>query len=210
MKLYLTSAMNVTAKEVALDIKPNGEKIKTAFIFTGAEDGDKTEKQWVKDDRQGMIDAGFEITNYTITDKNYEELEKDLSDFEVIHVNGGNTFYLLLHSRKSGFDKFIRKFVENGGIYTGSSAGSILVSPNIESIRKLEDKLFADELKTFEGINLVDFIVYPHFGSEKFKDAYLKAFTDMYNFDTKGILLRDTQFVKVEGTKFVVVDINKN
>lgn len=209
MKLYLASSMNFTAKKIALDIKPSGEKIKTAFIFTGAEDGDKTEKQWVKDDKRGMNDAGFELTNYTITGKNYEDLKKDLSDFEVIHVNGGNVFYLLLQSRKSGFDKFIKEFVENGGIYTGSSAGSILVSPDIEAVRKLDNNKFANGLKTYEGINLVDFIVFPHFGSEKFKDGYFEAFTDIYDFDTKAILLRDNQFVKVEGDKYSIIDTRK-
>ena len=207
MNLYLASSMNFTAKAIAKEIKHNGEKIKTAFIFTGAEYNDKTEKQWVKDDKQGMIDAGFELTDYTITGKNYEELKKDLSGFEVIHINGGNSFYLLLQARKSGFDKFIREFVEKGGIYTSSSAGSIIVAPNIEVIRKLDDNEFADALKTYDGINLVNFVVFPHFGSEKFKEAYFEAYKDIYNFDMKGILLRDNQFVKVKDNQYEIRSI---
>ena len=55
-----------------------------------------------------MVNAGFDLFDYTITNKNFNDFEQDLKDIDIIHLNGGNAFYLLLQSKKSGFDKWIK------------------------------------------------------------------------------------------------------
>lgn len=52
------------------------------------------------------------IEELDIRGKTYEDLQK--VDTDIIFVNGGNTFYLLHWVRESGFDRIIKKFVENG------------------------------------------------------------------------------------------------
>ena len=129
-------------------------------------------------------------------------------DIDVLHVHGGNSFYLLLQSRKSGFDKFAKKFIDNGGIYIGSSAGSVVAAPDIEIIRRIELDNLVEELKTFNAFNLVDFIILPHWGSEKFRNVYLdERIENSYVEGNKIILLTDTQYVLVEGDMYRIVDV---
>src|SRR3989338_6046880 len=165
-RLFLSSSIDQTAGNIAREIG-SSKKLKTAFITTAVEAVHSKDLSWFENDRQGLIDAGFNLFDYTITDKKPEQIEKDLGDCDVIHVDGGNVFYLLLQAQKSGFDKFIKKFVEKGGIYIGSSAGSIIASPNISVARKKKYEDFADKLKSFDSFSLVDFIVFPHWASDK-------------------------------------------
>jgi len=208
-KLFLASSINQTAKDIAKQIGKDPKSLKTAFITTAAEPEGPNDTEWLKNDRKGLVDTGFDLFDYTITNKTSKQIKEDLEDCKVIHVNGGNTFYLLLQARKSGFDKFIRKFVEGGGIYIGSSAGSIIASPNIHIARNIETKIYEKELKTFEGFNLVDFITLPHWASEFFKDLYLNHRINIsYVTGNKIVLLTDTQYVFVENDMYKIIDVD--
>ncbi|OGJ20304.1 hypothetical protein A3K73_06825 [Candidatus Pacearchaeota archaeon RBG_13_36_9] len=210
-RLFLASSIDRTAKDIAKHIGKNPKKLKTAFISTAAEPEDQKDMEWLKNDRKGLVDAGFDLLDYTITNKTPKQIKEDLQDCKVIHVNGGNTFYLLLQARKSGFDKFIKKFVEEGGIYIGSSAGSIIASPDI-SVRLEEDvKEYEEKLKTFEAFNLVDFITYPHWASEFFKELYFNyGLEDSYITGNKIILLTDSQYVLVKDDMYKIIDIEES
>lgn len=205
-KLYLASSIDVTASGIAKDIGKDPRKLKLAFISTAAEP-EKGNKDWLRNDRGGLEKAGFDLFDYTITGKTVKDFQNDLHNIDIIHVNGGNTFYLLLQARKSGFNKWIKNFVDAGGIYTGSSAGSIIAAPNIEPLRILETKIYEKQLKTYNSFNLVNFIVFPHWGSKDFKNSYLNHRVDFaYKPENKIILLNDWQYVKVENNMYQIVE----
>lgn len=210
-RLFLASSINRTAKDIAKQIGKNPKTLKTAFITTAAEpelEKNPEDREWLENDRKGLSDVGFDLFDYTITDKTPEQIEKDLGDCDVIHVNGGNTFYLLLQARKSGFVEFIRKFVEAGGIYIGSSAGSTVTSPDIYIARKQKHGDYVDQLDDFEAFNLVDFIVFAHWASDFFKDDYMnERFKVSYVTGNKIILLTDTQYVLVEDDMYKIIDV---
>ena len=206
-RLFLASEINIVASHIANQLKNSSQKLKTVFIST-AEEVETGDKQWVKDNKNGLIDSGFDVFDYTITGKKYQQIVEDLKNVDVIHVNGGNPFYLLLQARKSGFDKFVKQYIKQGGIYTGSSAGSIIASPNIGISKVLKRESYEKELKTFEGLNLVDFIILPHWGSSGFKSEYrLKRLQTAYKPENKIILLNDNQYVYVENDMYKIVDV---
>ena len=209
-RLYLASGIDVTAQAIAKDISPNIGKFKTVFITTAAE-GDTGDKSWLDEDRGAMIKAGFYLFDYTITNKSLEEIERDLSKADIIHVNGGNSFYLLLRARESGFDHWIKKAIKDGKIYIGSSAGSIVTSPDIEIAKFLDMPIHREELKTFKGFGLVDFITLPHWGNKYFKPSYLsQGFHQAYKPENKIIILNDWQYVEVKGDLYHIIDIREN
>lgn len=108
IRLYLASSIDRTAKSIAEDIEretgKKAEDLRLAFIYTAAEH-EGVKEEWLNEDRKSLVESGFKVFDYTITDKSAKDFKKDLGDTDVIHVNGGNTFYLLLQARKSGFDK---------------------------------------------------------------------------------------------------------
>lgn len=208
-KLYLASSIDLTAKNIVKDIGGDPKKLKLVFISTASE-VEKGKKDWLDNERNGLVKAGFNLFDYTITGKTVKDFNRDLTPADIIHVNGGNTFYLLLQARKNGFDKWIKKAVDAGKIYIGSSAGSIVASPNIEITRKLETKIYEKQLKNFTGFGLVDFIVLPHWGSKYFKGLYLNHRLDFaYKPENKIILLNDWQYVKVEDDMYKIVEVER-
>lgn len=181
--------------------------MKLVFITTAAEaeQGDMT---WVDNDRNGLKEAGFDMFDYTITGKNYSQIKKDLKDVDVVHVNGGNTFYLLLQARKSGFDQWIVETVDQGKIYIGSSAGSIIASPDIGITAKLETEIYEKQLGDFKGFGLTDILILPHWGSDVFRDLYLNQRLDLaYKPENKIVLLNDYQYLKITEDNMKFVDV---
>jgi len=96
-----------------------------------------------------------------------------LLESQAIHLSGGNTFYFLKHLRKSGIIPSLKLFAQRGGILTGLSAGSILITPNIEcaKVPKFDADSNDVKLKDLRSMALVNFEVSPHF---EFKRKFIK------------------------------------
>ena len=211
--LYLASSIenSAVAKDIARKISLQGENLKAlkaAFIPTAGEP--EKENGWLDADRNGLNKAGISTFDYTLTGKTPEDLERDLGGCDLIHVNGGNSFYLLLQAKKSGFVEFIRQQVNKGVIYTGSSAGSYITSPDIAIAQLLNHEAYAKELTDTRGFNLVDFIIFPHWGSEFFKESYFnQRLVNAYKKGNKIILLNDDQYVEVKDGHYQIVDVTE-
>jgi len=161
MKLFLTSAGLVPeTKEYFLKLLNKSPKdTNICFITTAA---DPSEDKWyVKKDIEILSELGFNLTEVDLKKENEESLKK-LERFDVIFVEGGNTFYLLKYVRKSGFDKVLRKILDKGIIYFGVSAGSMIAGLNIESAGwKHLDKNIVN-LKDLTAMKLVQFVISAH------------------------------------------------
>lgn len=93
-----------------------------------------------------------------------EELNKCLSS-DVIFLDGGNTFYLLKFVKKNGLTPKFAKFIENGGVLAGLSAGAIMMTPNIHSafIPSVDADENEFDIKKFKAMHFVDFEFFPHY-----------------------------------------------
>ncbi|MBT3720216.1 type 1 glutamine amidotransferase-like domain-containing protein [archaeon] len=199
-KLFLTSVTPNVMGEFVKFLGKEPSKTKVAFIANAA---DLYENKWfIDDDRKKWKELGFNLIEIDIRNKNYSELKKELETFDVIYVAGGNTFYLLQETLKSGLNKIIIELLEKGVIYCGGSAGAVLVCPSIESVKVLDDPKLAPELETYDALNLVDFIVLPHY-SEKYKDTYNKIIADYKN--CEFVKIDDNQAIIVEGDKYRII-----
>lgn len=172
MKLLLTSAgfkkdnnsgwrsKIVDSFKKLLGKDPKG--LKCAFIPTAA---DLEEDKWfINTARAEVLDLGMELIEVDLKDPDKSAIKEKLKKADVIYVNGGNTFYLLDWVRKSGFADYIRKLVEEGKVYIGVSAGSIIAGPNIDisGWGPYGDPNTINLLDT-SGLNLVSFAISPHF-----------------------------------------------
>lgn len=205
MELFLTSSVHAVAHDIAkkTDLSKSN---KLVFIDTAAEPkGEREDLEWLKNDRQSLVNAGFEVSDYTITGKTRDQLAADLKEFDYVYLSGGDTVYLLQQSQKSGFVSLIKDLVKGGKIYIGTSAGSIIAGP------KLPD-YFSDEgyqLENTNGYGFVNFILVPHWGSEHFKDRYLnERLKTIYKKDQVPLLLlTNNQYVHVQDDKITIVDV---
>lgn len=205
MNLFLTSSIQKVALEVAKKIDKKGAKL--VFISTAAE-VEEGDLKWKEDDKQSLVDSGFDVTEYTITGQNKEEIKNFIKDFEIIYFSGGNTFYLLEKIQQSNCRDVIIDFIKSGKIYIGSSAGSVIAGPNIEPIRDLDNYKKAPNLVDFTGLGLVDFVVFPHWGHELFKEKYLEhRIHHTYNEENKIILLTNNQFIEVKDGWYRIVEV---
>ncbi len=193
MKLLLTSIYVNVADELLKLIKDKPENITVAFIPTAS---DPYEDKWfVEVDKNKLKEQGFRIREIDLKSKNYDELKEDIKDCGVIFVGGGNVFYLLQEARKSGFDKVMESLINTETVYVGSSAGSVLLAPNIEVVDVFDDPKEAPELSDYTGLGLVDFLVLPHYGKEKYEEKFKGVIEKAFKLGLKTKTLGDDEFL---------------
>ncbi|MDR1969996.1 MAG: Type 1 glutamine amidotransferase-like domain-containing protein [Candidatus Nomurabacteria bacterium] len=176
MKLFLASYFKEVA-ELLPDFygdDPRGKKV--IFIPTAAK-----EKLvlYVKADRKALEDIGFEVEDLKISKASHEEIEKKIAETDVVFVSGGNVFYLLQELRRKGADKILRDFIKSGKLYIGSSAGSIICSPNIGYVRDIYNLAAVPDLNDdFSGLNVINFYILPHYGNFPFVNTTKRILTE--------------------------------
>jgi len=148
---------------------------------------------------------GFNVDEFSITNKTISELEQKLQDKNGIFMCGGNTFYLLDQIIKTGFDKILINKINQGAIYIGSSAGSIILGNHVDLA--FDDNTICPDLKS-NGLGIIDIAIKPHWGSELSKDSYIDNLDMLYNVNTKLILLRDNQYVYFNGDNYIINQVN--
>lgn len=198
--LYLTSVAAKTLDKIVTFLDKSPKDLKVAFVPTAADPYEN--RPWLDEDRDKLISLGFEVAELDLKGKNESDLRKDLSDTDIIFVAGGNTFYLLEKVKKSGFDKVVKDLVNKGVIYIGSSAGSVLVGPDIEPVKVFDDPNEA-QLESTKGLGWVDFVVLPHYKKEKY-GVYHQQVIEEYKDKYKLIPITDEQFIKVEGEEYKI------
>ncbi|MBI2518900.1 MAG: Type 1 glutamine amidotransferase-like domain-containing protein [Bdellovibrio sp.] len=94
---------------------------------------------------------------------------------DIIHLGGGNTYYFLNALRKAGLIPRLQRYVRQGGILAGESAGGIIMTPSI--FLAGHPPFDADEnyvhLTNLKSLALVPFEFFPHY---KKTLRYEKAF----------------------------------
>ena len=206
--LLLTSAGIVPeVRESFISVLPKKkpDENRVAFVTTAAY-GESKNPVWMEKDRQLLRDCGIKhIEDVDFKDKTQKDLEKVLSDKNIIFVNGGNTFYLLKWVRESGFDKVLPNFLKRGGLYVGVSAGSYIACPSIEAATWKHQDRNRVGITDFTALNLVRFLITAHF-EEKYR-----AVVDQAAKGTKYpiVALSDKQAVLIQDGKIKVVGESK-
>jgi dipeptidase E len=146
-------------------------------------------------DIKGFVDMGLKLENITIYSLN-EKSNIDLSIYDVVFVCGGNTYHYLDKIKKLKLDKQIIMHVNNNKLYIGESAGSIIAGPNIITANTKGEESDSNDinLKDLTGLNLVDFIIIPHYIIDKENEIKKLQKTTKY----KIIPLTDSEILVVD------------
>lgn len=132
-KLLLTSAgfknKKIEMKFLELAAIPK-ENIKALFIPTAAISDDA--KAMVKVCRQDLVNAGVLEQHLITYDLDREFTCEEICNYNVIYFCGGSPQHLLKRVNETKFNITLNHFFNNGGIYIGVSAGSIIAAKNLE------------------------------------------------------------------------------
>ena len=153
-------------------------------------------------EKLGMIVDELELTQATA-----DEIADKLCQNDCIYISGGNTFFLLQELRKTGADKILIDQINQGKLYIGESAGSMIVSPNIDYAKGMDNPKKAPELDTFSALDLVPFYPVPHHTNFPFKKAVEKIISN-YESELKLYPISNSQVILVKGEQVTVEDIN--
>lgn len=194
MKLFLTSTVFLN-KEVTNKVFQNIDKpikeCKVLFI-----PNQKTTKEKLNSNKylDRVIDWGFSPKNIHIFNKYNPDLSRNL-DIDIITISGGNTFETLDIIRKTNFDKDIINYINKGVIFIGGSAGSHIVTKNIEHVLEFDSNDIA--MTDFNTLGLFNGILICHYDEER-KEIYnnLNSKYKIYTLTNDEILIVDNQEVK--------------
>ncbi|KML13570.1 peptidase S51 [Bacillus safensis] len=117
---------------------------------------------YVEAAKEAFQQLGMQLETVQIDEQSAEEIAHMIKQNDVIYVSGGNTFYLLQELRKHCLDDVLKEEINNGKLYIGESAGSIIMAPSIEYISMMDDQEKAPELSSFQGFNEISRYPVPH------------------------------------------------
>jgi len=203
MKILLASiAANIIEKALPLFPK-NPKDCKIICIPTAAkvEDGPK---DWLDNELNQFRKVGFNLTMFDIDRASEEDVSRALEDADIIYVTGGNTFFLLEKMKACLFERYVRKALERGAVYIGSSAGSIVCCPEIDFVKTMDDRSKA-YLEDTEGLNLIDFLIMVHMDHSSFAEEANEKVSEMKLGPIPVICLKDHQAIFVDGLSISLI-----
>ena len=196
-KLFLTSSFK-DVESIFVNYEKNLEGKTVTFIPTAS----VVEKivYYVAAGKKVFEKLGMIVDVLDVSVASEEEIKEKLIKNDFIYVSGGNTFYLLQELKRTKADKLIIEQVENGKLYIGESAGSVIVAPNIEYIKGMDSVKKAPNLENFEALNLVDFYPVPHCADFPFSKVAQKIIST-YAQELNLLAINNKQAIIVEGDK---------
>lgn len=173
-RIFLCSSFadvaSILSKSVSVPLK--GKTV--AFIPTASIHEEYM--QYVEDGRMALDSLGLIVNEIEITQCSKNKIKDVLYDCDCIYISGGNTFFLMQELRKTGTDKLIIEQIEKGKLYIGESAGAMILAPNIEYAKDMDDHLTqTPDFTDFKGLGIVEFYPVVHFNSFPFEEAAQKV-----------------------------------
>lgn len=219
MKLLLTSSGFIDTpllEKSFLELTGNKAGLKVAIIPTA---GDPIE--WVEEDigsnkytaklllnknnpegsktYQYFKSHGYRVVIADLKE-DHEKLKEKLQNVDIIEVGGGDVNWLLDWAKKSKLDTYLKDLLDKGVVYVGTSAGSMLLNPDIGfTWWGPEEKWKGTD---HAGLGIVDFMFQPLHGEtdestvDKLieRKKYMQALMD---YPWKIYLVKDGQAIKV-------------
>ena len=141
---------------------------------------------------------GAEVTLLQLEDYWNKDVIGELEGKDIIWFAGGQPGYLMYWVRRTQIDKNIKRILDKGTVYVGSSAGSMITGKTLDVTEwYIKENEYGAEV--IPGLGLVDFDIYPHY-KEEYLDEIKKHFKGK-----KLYLLKNGEEVIVEDAKVEVI-----
>lgn len=183
------------------------QDLKWLYITTAG--NEVKDRSYLIKHKKQLEESRVDYEEMDIAGKDQAYLDKKIAGFDVVYMEGGNTYYLLKMIRQSGFEKVLKMYLNKGLIYIGSSAGSYVCCPTID-MATWKEKVNMDMhdrhgVTDFTAMNLVPFLMFVHY-EEKYQDL-VKEKQKHINYPLK--ILNDGQAIKVTDDKVELIGDTK-
>ena len=200
--MILTSSLYESIELVKKFLDKNTESKKILFIPTATNVDEY--KKYIHLTQKAFEDFGYEVENFDVSVFSEEIAKEKLSEAKIVFISGGNTFYLLQELKRKNLITYLKERIENGLLYIGESAGSVIAAPDIEYASVIDDKTVATELDDYTGLNLVDFYIVPHFEEEPFVKSSRNT-VELYKDKLDLKLINNKEAILVENNNFTII-----
>ena len=200
--MILTSSLYESIELVKKFLDKNIESKKILFIPTATNVDEY--KKYIHLTQKAFEDFGYEVENFDVSIFSEEIAKEKLSEAKIVFISGGNTFYLLQELKRKNLITYLKERIENGLLYIGESAGSVIAAPDIEYASVIDDKTVATELDDYAGLNLVDFYIVPHFEEEPFVESSRNT-VELYKDKLDLKLINNKEAILVENNNFTIL-----
>lgn len=136
-------------------------KLKVAYIPTAA-NGDFFGSWKGGESIKTVQSLGFKVEIVELESSYFTNINKPLEAADILWFAGGMSGYLLYWIHRCQLERRIINFLEQGKLYVGSSAGSMICShtQNVGEWFIGEEEYGASLI---HGLGLIDFEIYPHY-----------------------------------------------
>ena len=200
--MILTSSLYESIELVKKFLDKNTESKKILFIPTATNVDEY--KKYIHLTQKVFEDFGYEVENFDVSVFSEEIAKEKLSEAKIVFISGGNTFYLLQELKRKNLTSYLKERIENGLLYIGESAGSVIAAPDIEYASVIDDETVATELDDYAGLNLVDFYIVPHFEEEPFVESSRNT-VELYKDKLDLKLINNKEAILVENNNFTII-----
>ena len=136
---------------------------------------------------------------YVEPDADYSESElNDLLACDAIHLSGGNTYSFIKWLKQRNMLAPLRDYVAGGGVLIGVSAGSILMTPDVQTASLCGDEPGNTRIDE-PALGIVDFRFWPHYNPAIKPDLALAAPSRLYACPDGAGLIVDGDEIVVYG-----------
>lgn len=200
MKNILLTSTGLEHNAVAdkfLSILPkDANELKILFIPTAS----RTEEEmfFVRKSLNELLQVGINNNNITWFDPDNTSTHLDRAEIDCVYVCGGNTFYLLRKLRESGYLAKIQKWVNEGMLYIGASAGSVIATPDINYILCMDTNDCG--LCDTSGLSFIAASIIPHY-----TDEFLEVAGFLRKNGSEVLTISDSQAIFIQGEEIIKV-----
>lgn len=164
MKLILASDLSFLLKYGYELTGIPKEDIRIGYVTTAAKGA--RNQSFFQNVKNKITEAFYQFEEIDIEGKTIEELRDFFRNKNIVHIEGGNTFYLLKVIRETGFAILLKELLDEGKVYIGTSAGAYIMCPSVEVANWNEDGKDRFGITDFSALNYVPFVLKVHYKDE--------------------------------------------
>lgn len=159
---------------------------------------------YVEEAKVAFKNLGMKLDILELTAVNESEAKEKISAADYLYVSGGNTFFLLQELKRKKLLSLIVEKVNNGMVYIGESAGTMITTADIEYAEGMDNKDMAKDLDNTKALNLIDFYPLVHYGEFPFVEVSEQR-EKKYKNKLNLIKINNKQAIIVEDEKISVI-----